>query len=198
VLASDASIAWMLKKGYITILPRPTEDLFQPASLDVHLDRYFRTINRDVGVIDPAIDQPDMTILHEIQDDEAYLLRPHEFVLASTLQHLSLNDAIAAEIDGRSSIGRLGVLVHATAGWIDPGFQGFVTLEIVNLAPVPVKLYPGMRIAQLVFSSLHTPSNLPYGASGLRSSYQNQPRGPVPSAVARTWNPISTRLEGEN
>lgn len=196
MLASDQDIRWMLRTGRIKVTPEPTDDLVQPASLDVHLDRFFRVINDEIDVIDPAIEQPDMTKLVEVQDGESFTLAPLSFALGSTLETIELKNDLAAELDGRSSVGRLGLLIHATAGWIDPGFRGTVTLEMFNLSSKPIKLYPGMRIAQLVFSGLGTPSSQPYGTDDRDSSYQDQPRGPVPSAVARTWNPVSTHLEG--
>jgi dCTP deaminase len=195
VLASDMTLRQLLNNRGLIMYPEPTEDLIQPASIDVHLDRFFRVFRRDIDVIDPAIEQ-DLTEPVEMVDDQPFLLAPRDFVLGSTLETVKLASNVAAEIDGRSSIGRIGLLVHATAGWIDPGFVGTVTLELANLTPRPIRLYPGMRIAQLVVSVMNPGAFEPYGSAARRSSYQGQGRGPVPSAISRTWNPVSTYLNG--
>jgi dCTP deaminase len=194
VILSDAGIRRYIRDCQITVWPEPTEDQFQPASLDIHLDRFFRRPRGDVRVIDPAIEQNWMNPV-EMVDDEPFLLGPHSLALGSTLETVSLGTKVAAQVDGRSSVGRIGMLIHVTAGWIDPGFNGTVTLELVNLAHVPVKLYPGMRIGQMIFSLLNEPVNLRYGDPARTSSYQGQGRGPVPSAISRNWNPRSTYLK---
>jgi dCTP deaminase len=194
MILSDGGIRKYIKERQITLWPEPTEDQFQPASLDIHLDRFFRRPRGDIRVIDPAIEQNWMDPV-EMVNDEPFLLGPHCLALGSTLETVSLGGLVAAQVDGRSSVGRMGMLVHVTAGWIDPGFFGTVTLELVNLAHVPVKLYPGMRIGQLVFSLLNMPAEVRYGDPARKSSYQGQGRGPVPSAISRNWNPRSTYLK---
>lgn len=197
MIASDGGIRRLIRDRQITIWPEPTDDQFQPASLDIHLDRFFLRprIGELIGVIDPAVEQ-DLMEPVEMDGDRPYILGAHSFALGSTLETVSLGTRVAAQVDGRSSIGRLGTLIHVTAGWIDPGFIGTVTLELVNLAPWPVKLYPGMRIGQLVFSMLNEPTEVRYGSPDRNSSYQNQGRGPVASAIHRSWNPVSTYLKG--
>jgi dCTP deaminase len=196
VILSDAGIRRHIRERQITVWPEPTEDQFQPASLDVHLDRFFLRPRHGVSIIDPAIKQEWMAMV-EMEDDEPFVLGPQSFALGSTLETVSLGRLVAAQIDGRSSVGRLGLLIHVTAGYIDPGFVGTVTLELHNLLPFPVKLYPGMRIGQLIFSLLSEPAEIPYGDAARKSSYQGQGRGPVPSAISRSWNPRSTYLHQE-
>ncbi len=194
MILSDAGIRRSIRERQITIWPEPGDDQFQPASLDIHLDRFFRRPRGDIRVIDPAIEQEWMDPV-EMENDEPFILGPRSLALGSTLETVSLGGLVAAQVDGRSSVGRIGMLVHVTAGWIDPGFVGTVTLELVNLAPVPVKLYPGMRIGQLVFLLLNEPGEVRYGDPSRKSSYQGQGRGPVPSAISRNWKPRSTYLK---
>lgn len=191
MLASDRTIRWMLAQGHLKVDPAPSDNLIQPASLDVHLDRFFRIINQSVGIIDPSTAQ-DLTTAIEVRPDEAFVLKPGEFVLGSLVERIRLSSSVAAQVDGRSSMGRLGLFVHCTAGWIDPGFEGHVTLELLNAAPLPVLLWPGMKIAQLVFSGLHEAAERPYGHNSRNSSYNHQTRGPKASASWNNWNPIPT------
>jgi dCTP deaminase len=195
VLASDRDIQRLIANGDITITPPPSARQFQPASLDVHLDRFFRVPAKTVKVVDPAQEQELFEVI-EMKDDQPYTIPYPGFALASTLEKVALGRGVAAQVDGRSSIGRLGLLVHATAGWIDPGFSGHVTLELVNLFGKPIKLYPGMEVGQLIFSILNTAAEVPYGDPARQSSYQGQPRGPVPSAIARNFNRVSTYTIG--
>jgi dCTP deaminase len=164
--------------------------LLQPSSLDVRLDRYFRVFsNHRYAAIDPREDQPELTDSIEIDGEAAFVLHPGEFVLASTLERITLNQALAARLEGKSSLGRLGLLTHSTAGFIDPGFSGTITLELSNVANLPIKLWPGMKIGQLCVFLLSTPATQPYGSLGYGSHYQNQPRGPQPS---QSWRNFQT------
>ncbi|ACV07579.1 dCTP deaminase [Kytococcus sedentarius] len=158
--------------------------MLQPSSVDVRLDRYFRLFdNHKYPVIDPAAEQPDLTRLVEVEPDEPFVLHPGEFVLGSTYEQITLPDDIAARVEGKSSLGRLGLLTHATAGFVDPGFSGHVTLELSNVATLPIVLHPGMKIGQLCFFQLSSPAQHPYGSATYGSHYQGQ-RGPTAS---RSW-----------
>jgi dCTP deaminase len=160
----------------------------QPSSVDIRLDRSFRLFdNHKYAVIDPATDQPDLTRLITVEQDEAFILHPGEFVLGSVLQRIALPDDIAARVEGKSSLGRLGLLTHATAGFIDPGFTGHVTLELSNMATLPIKLWPGMKIGQLCFFRLSSPAEHPYGSARYGSRYQGQ-QGPTASRSARDFS----------
>jgi dCTP deaminase len=155
--------------------------MIQPSSVDVRIDRWFRLFdNHRYPVIDPALDQPDLTRLIEVEPDEAFVLHPGEFVLASTYEVVTLPDDVAARLEGKSSLGRLGLLTHSTAGFIDPGFSGHVTLELSNVATLPIKLWPGMKIGQLCFFRLSSPAENPYGSAAAGSRYLGQ-RGPTAS-----------------
>ena len=155
--------------------------MLQPSSIDVRLDRYFRVFeNHRYPHIDPAEDQPDLTREVSCVGDEPFILHPGEFVLGSTYEVVTLPDDVAARVEGKSSLGRLGLLTHATAGFVDPGFSGHVTLELANVATLPIKLYPGMKIGQFCFFRLSSPAEHPYGSAKYGSRYQGQ-RGPTPS-----------------
>ena len=155
--------------------------MVQPASIDVRLDRLFRLFdNHRYPVIDPAADQSDLARQVDVGPDQPFVLHPGEFVLGATYELVTLGDDIAARLEGKSSLGRLGLLTHSTAGFIDPGFSGHVTLELSNAATMPILLYPGMKIGQLCFFDLSSPAEHPYGSQGAGSHYQGQ-RGPTPS-----------------
>ena len=155
--------------------------MVQPSSVDVRLDRYFRLFdNHKYPYIDPAEDQPDLTRLVEVDPTQPFILHPGEFVLGSTFELVTLPDDIAARLEGKSSLGRLGLLTHSTAGFVDPGFSGHVTLELSNVATLPIKLWPGMKIGQLCFMRLTSPTENPYGSGLYGSRYQDQ-RGPTAS-----------------
>ena len=155
--------------------------MVQPSSIDVRLDRFFRVFeNHRYPHIDPSESQPELTRLVEPDGNEPFILHPGEFVLGSSYEVVSLPDDVAARLEGKSSLGRLGLLTHSTAGFIDPGFSGHVTLELSNVATLPIKLWPGMKIGQLCFFRLSTPSEHPYGSEKYGSRYQGQ-RGPTPS-----------------
>ena len=180
MLLSDGDIRKEIDSGRIRLEPWDPE-MVQPSSVDVRMDRYFRVFeNHRYPHIDPAEEQPDLTRLVETPGDEAFILHPGEFVLASTYEVVTLPDDISARLEGKSSIGRLGLLTHSTAGFIDAGFSGHVTLELSNVATLPIKLWPGMKIGQLCFFRLTSPAEQPYGSGASGSRYQGQ-RGPTPS-----------------
>ena len=155
--------------------------MVQPSSVDVRLDRFFRLFdNHKYQHIDPSLDQPDLTRLVEVDASESFVLHPGEFVLGATFEVVTLPDDIAARLEGKSSLGRLGLLTHSTAGFIDPGFSGHVTLELSNVATLPITLWPGMKIGQLCFFRLSSPAEHPYGSEKYGSRYQGQ-RGPTAS-----------------
>jgi dCTP deaminase len=180
VLLSDKDIRTEIDTGRVRIEPFDPS-MIQPSSIDVRLDRYFRVFeNHRYPHIDPAVEQPDLTRVIEPAGDEPFILHPGEFVLASTYEVVTLPDDVASRLEGKSSLGRLGLLTHSTAGFIDPGFSGHVTLELSNVATLPIKLWPGMKIGQLCMFRLTSPAERPYGTSGVGSRYQGQ-RGPTPS-----------------
>ncbi|CAM3323203.1 dCTP deaminase [Nocardioides dubius] len=180
MLLSDRDILAEIEANRISIAPYEAS-MVQPSSIDFRLDRFFRVFeNHRYPHIDPAADQSELTRVVEPIEDEPFILHPGEFVLGSTYEVVSLPDDIAARVEGKSSLGRLGLLTHATAGFVDPGFSGHVTLELANVATLPIKLYPGMKIGQLCFFRLTSPSLHPYGSEKYGSRYQGQ-RGPTPS-----------------
>jgi dCTP deaminase len=187
VLLSDRDIRAELAAERVTLEPFD-ESMIQPSSIDVRLDRFFRTFeNHRYPHIDPAEDQPDLTRMVEPFGDEPFILHPGEFVLGSTYEVVSLPDDVAARLEGKSSLGRLGLLTHSTAGFIDPGFSGHVTLELANVANLPIKLWPGMKIGQLCFFRLSSPAEHPYGSEKYGSRYQGQ-RGPTPSRSSQRFH----------
>lgn len=180
MLLSDRDILAGFDSGRIRLDPLD-RSLVQPASIDVRLDRLFRLFdNHRYAVIDPAVEQSELTHEVDVGPDEPFVLHPGEFVLGATYECVSLGDDIAARLEGKSSLGRLGLLTHSTAGFIDPGFSGHVTLELSNTATMPILLHPGMKVGQLCFFDLSSPAEHPYGSEGLGSHYQGQ-RGPTPS-----------------
>jgi dCTP deaminase len=180
VLLSDRDILSEIESKRVVVEPYDPA-MIQPSSIDFRLDRYFRVFeNHRYPHIDPAADQSDLTREVEPTGDEPFILHPGEFVLGSTLEVVTLPDDLAARVEGKSSLGRLGLLTHATAGFVDPGFSGHVTLELANVATLPIKLYPGMKIGQLCFFRLSSPAEHPYGSAKYGSRYQGQ-RGPTPS-----------------
>jgi dCTP deaminase len=180
VLLSDRDIRSELDSGRIGLDPLDL-GMVQPSSVDVRLDRFFRLFdNHKYQHIDPALDQPELTRLVEVESSEAFVLHPGEFVLGATFEMVSLPDDVAARLEGKSSLGRLGLLTHSTAGFIDPGFSGHVTLELSNVATLPITLWPGMKIGQLCFFRLSSPAEHPYGSEKYGSRYQGQ-RGPTAS-----------------
>ena len=180
MLISDRDIRAELAAQRIVLEPLDPA-MVQPSSVDVRIDRYFRLFdNHKYPHIDPAEEQPDLTRLIEVEGDDPFVLHPGEFVLASTLETVTLASDVAARVEGKSSLGRLGLLTHATAGFVDPGFSGHVTLELSNVATLPIKLWPGMKIGQLCFFRLSSAAENPYGSAAYGSRYQGQ-RGPTAS-----------------
>src|SRR5215207_3584812 len=180
MLLSDHDLVSEIKSGDLALGPFEPAQM-QPSSMDVRLDRIFRVFNNHLYThIDPAEQQDDLTSEVEVVDGEAFVLHPGEFVLASTLEMITLGDQLAGRLEGKSSLGRLGLLTHSTAGFIDPGFSGHVTLELSNVATLPIKLWPGMKIGQLCFFRLTSPAEHPYGTGPYGSRYHGQ-RGPTPS-----------------
>jgi dCTP deaminase len=183
VLLSDRDIKAEISAGRVKVEPFDGA-MIQPSSVDVRLDRFFRVFeNHKYSVIDPSIEQPDLTREVAVEANEEFILHPGEFVLASTYEIITLPDDIAGRLEGKSSLGRLGLLTHSTAGFIDPGFSGHITLELSNVANLPVKLFPGMKIGQLCLIKLSSPAENPYGSALYGSRYQGQ-RGPTAS---KSW-----------
>ena len=192
MLLSDRDIRAELASGRIGLDPLETS-MVQPASVDVRLDRFFRLFdNHRYAHIDPAQEQDELTRLVEVDPAEPFILHPGEFVLGSTYEQVTLPDDVAARLEGKSSLGRLGLLTHSTAGFVDPGFTGHVTLELSNVATLPITLWPGMKIGQLCFFRLYSPAETPYGAGGNKNRYQGQ-RGPTASRSHRDFH--ITRIE---
>src|ERR1700743_2186689 len=180
MLLSDRDIRAEVAAGRLVLEPWDAE-LIQPSSIDVRLDRYFRVFNNSQYThIDPSLQQDDLTTLVEPKGDEPFVLHPGEFALGSPLEVVSLPDDLAGRLEGKSSLGRLGLLTHSTAGFIDPGFSGHITLELFNLANLPITLWPGMKTAQHCLLRLTSPAEHPYGSAKAGSKYQGQ-RGPTPS-----------------
>ncbi|MEX0657955.1 MAG: dCTP deaminase [Egibacteraceae bacterium] len=180
MILSDRSIREALAAGRIAIEPLG-DDAIQPSSVDVRLDDRFRVFhNHRHPVIDVRQEMPDLTEEVKATEDAPFVLHPGEFVLAATLERIALADDLVARIEGKSSLGRLGLLTHATAGFVDPGWDGWLTLELSNVATLPIVLYPGMKIGQVAFLELSTPAERPYGSDELGSKYQGQ-RGPTAS-----------------
>lgn len=187
MLLSDRDIKSEIAAERIRLEPLDL-DMVQPSSVDVRIDRYFRLFdNHKYPVIDPAEDQPDLTRMIEVNPKEGFILHPGEFVLGSTFEQITLPDDVAARLEGKSSLGRLGLLTHSTAGFIDPGFSGHVTLELSNVATLPIRLWPGMKIGQLCFFRLSSAAEKPYGSSEYGSRYLGQ-RGPTASRSFKNFH----------
>ncbi len=180
MILSDVTIRQALAEGRIVIDPM-MEGAVQPSSVDLRIDRYFRVFRNDTTpFIDPKLPQEDLTELVEVADDNAFILHPGEFVLASTLERVAIADDMVGRLEGKSSLGRLGLLIHSTAGFVDAGWDGHLTLELSNVANLPIALYPGMKIGQISFLQMTTAAEHPYGSGATGSKYQGQ-QGPTPS-----------------
>ena len=187
MILSDRTIREELAAGRIVIEPLG-EGCIQPSSVDLHIDRYFRVFrNHTMRVIDVKEPMEDLTELVEIGEEDHFVLHPGEFVLGSTFELVGIPDDLVARIEGKSSLGRLGLMVHATAGFVDAGFRGHLTLELSNVANLPITLYPGMKIGQLSFMRMTTPADVPYGSRSVGSKYQDQ-RGPTPSRYFQNFS----------
>jgi dCTP deaminase len=183
VILSDRTIRDEIEAGRIVIEPF-SPACVQPSSVDLHLDQWFRVFrNHTLGHIDVKQNLEELTELVEVDDDDPFILHPGEFVLGSTLERVALPDDLVGRLEGKSSLGRLGLLIHSTAGFVDAGWDGQLTLELSNVASLPITLYPGMKIGQISFMRMTTPAERPYGTGELGSKYQGQ-RGPRPS---RYW-----------
>lgn len=186
MLLSDRDLRARIDTGDLGIAPFDAA-LIQPSSIDVRLDRFFRVFNNQQYThIDPAKQQDDLTSAVEVAEGDPFVLHPGEFVLGSTLEVITLTDDIASRLEGKSSLGRLGLLTHSTAGFIDPGFSGHITLELSNMANLPITLWPGMKIGQLCVFQLSSRAEHPYGSEIYGSRYQGQ-RGPTPSRSFKNW-----------
>src|SRR2546427_6334171 len=180
MILSDRSIREEVTAGRIVIDPFD-DGCVQPSSVDLHVDAQFRVFrNNRYPFIDVKQPQTDLTELVQGEDGEAFILHPGEFVLGSTLERVALPDDLVARLEGKSSLGRLGLLIHSTAGYVDPGWDGYLTLELSNVANLPITIYPRMKIGQISFFRLTTPADAPYGSGEVRSKYQGQ-RGPTAS-----------------
>ncbi len=186
MVLSDRSIREQLDAGRIVIDPLG-EDCIQPSSVDLHVDQYFRVFrNHTQRVIDVKESQEDLTELVDVGADGHLVLHPGEFMLGSTTERVALPDDLVARLEGKSSLGRLGLLIHSTAGFVDAGWDGHLTLELSNVANLPITLYPGMKIGQISFFQMTTPAERPYGTSSLGSKYKGQ-RGPTPSRYSENF-----------
>lgn len=182
MIFSDRSIREAIAGGRIHIDPYD-EAMVQPSSIDLRCDSVFRVFeNHKYALIDPKAPQEDLTVTVSATEGQPFILHPGEFVLGSTLEVIGLADDVVARLEGKSSLGRIGLLIHSTAGFIDPGFRGQVTLELSNVANLPIAIYPGMKIGQVSFYELSTPADHPYGSPGAGSKYQGQ-SGPTPSRI---------------
>ncbi len=187
MLLSDRDIRAEIAANRVGVEPFD-EAMIQPSSVDVRLDKFFRVFeNHKYSVIDPSTEQAELTREVISEGDEPFILHPGEFVLASTYEVITLPDDIAGRLEGKSSLGRLGLLTHSTAGFIDPGFSGHITLELSNVANLPVKLFPGMKIGQLCLIKLSSPAEHPYGSEKYGSRYQGQ-RGPTASRSFKNFH----------
>lgn len=192
MLLSDQDLRKEVESGRLVLDPFDVE-MLQPSSFDVRLDRFFRVFNNTRYThIDPAQQQDDLTSLIEAEEGEPFVLHPGEFVLGSTYEMVTLPDDLAGRLEGKSSLGRLGLLTHSTAGFIDPGFSGHITLELSNVANLPITLHPGMKIGQLCLFKLSSPAEHPYGSKQAGSRYQGQ-RGPTPSRAYLNFHRTDTR-----
>ncbi len=180
MILSDRSLRVALESGRIKIDPL-APDALQPSSVDIRLDHTFRVFaNHRYPYIDVRAHQPDLTDVVEVADDEPFILHPGEFVLGATYERVTLDDDLVARLEGKSSLGRLGLLIHSTAGFVDPGFDGYLTLELSNVATLPIAIYAQMKIGQLAFFQLDGPAEHPYGSREAASKYQGQ-QGPTAS-----------------
>ena len=186
MILSDTDIQKELDSGRVVVDPLD-EGAIQPASVDVRVGDTFRVFaNHRRSVIDVRTPMDDLTEPVEASEDNPFILHPGEFVLGSTLEVVELPDDLVGRVEGKSSLGRLGLLIHSTAGFVDAGFQGHLTLELSNVANLPIAIYPGMRIGQLCLFRMTSPAERPYGSPGLGSKYQGQ-RGPTPSRYSKSF-----------
>ncbi len=190
MVLSDRSIKEALETGRLVIEPLG-ENCIQPSSVDLHIDQYFRVFrNHSQRVIDVREAQEDLTELIDVGPETPMILHPGEFMLGSTIERVALPDDIVGRLDGKSSLGRLGLVIHSTAGFVDAGWDGHLTLELSNVANLPITLYAGMKIGQISFFQMTTSADRPYGSSELGSKYRGQ-RGPTPSRYSENFKKTS-------
>ena len=187
MIFSDRSIKEAIDTGRIEIDPYEAS-FVQPSSVDLRVDRVFRVFeNHKYQHIDPRTHQPELTKEVEVKPDGHFVLHPGEFVLGSTFERVRLATDIVARLEGKSSLGRLGLLIHSTAGFVDPGFDGYLTLELANVANLPITIYPEMKIGQISFYQMSTDADHPYGSGEAGSKYQGQ-RGPTASRIHQDFD----------
>jgi len=180
VFLSDRTMREEIERGRIRIEPL-AKDAIQPSSIDLRLGDKIRVFrNNHISHIDLRHDTAALTEVVEMKHGQPFFLRPLEFALGVTLEHIVVPDDLVARLDGKSSLGRVGLLIHATAGLVDPGWKGRLTLELMNLAPFPITLFAGMKIGQISFVQMTTPVDTPYGGTALSSKYQGD-TDPTPS-----------------
>lgn len=180
MILSDRHIREALKDGEIKVNPLEFNQI-QPSSIDLRVGRFFRVFHPGrYPYIDVKEPMEDLTELVEIEEGGRFILHPTEFVIGATIERIELGNAIVGRLDGKSGLGRLGLLIHSTAGFFDPGFCGTATLELSNVSPLPITIYPGMPIGQMSFTRLSSTAQNPYGAVAINSKYQDQ-EGPTPS-----------------
>jgi dCTP deaminase len=180
MILSDVDIRKEIESGRIVIDPFDPASI-QPSSVDLHVDDRFRVFaNSRYPYIDVKKEMPGLTEVVEVAEVDPFILHPGEFVLGSTLERVAIPDDLVARLEGKSSLGRLGLLIHSTAGYVDPGWDGYLTLELSNVANLPITIYAGMKIGQISFFRLTTPAERPYGSTETKSKYQGQ-RGPTAS-----------------
>ncbi|MCH8983177.1 MAG: dCTP deaminase [Acidobacteria bacterium] len=192
MIFSDRTIREAVESGSIVI--DPYEPSFvQPSSVDLRVGDGFRVfVNHRYSQIDPRSPQSDLTQLVAVGPEDPFMLHPGEFVLGSTLERIKLGDDVVARLEGKSSLGRLGLLIHSTAGFIDPGFEGHITLELSNVATLPIAIYPEMKIGQISFYQMTTAAEFPYGSPELGSKYQGQ-TGPTASRSHRDFDSMDDK-----
>lgn len=186
MIISDGTLRALIDRGKIGVDPFDPEAI-QPASLDVRASGLFRVFRNDGSThIDPREKQPDLTEAAQQEGDRPFVLHPGEFVLGSTVEFFRLPDDIVGRLEGKSSLGRLGLVIHSTAGFIDPGFEGTITLELSNAATLPICLWADMPIGQVSFQFLDLPCEIPYGDPRRKSKYQGQYK-PTASKMHENW-----------
>ncbi len=186
MILSDVDIRKELASGRVVIDPFE-EGSIQPSSVDLRVDRYFRVFaNSRHPYIDVKQQMEDLTELVEAIGADPFILHPGEFVLGTTLERVTLPDDVVARLEGKSGLGRLGLLIHSTAGFVDAGWDGHLTLELSNVANLPITIYPGMKIGQLCLFRMTSPAEHPYGSRDVGSKYQGQ-KGPTPSRYYKNF-----------
>lgn len=181
MILSDKDILARIKRGDLKIEPLKRASV-QPSTVDLYLEEKVRVFdNWSLGVVDVK-EKADPSRAVKIPQ-KGFIVHPGEFLLGATIEKITLPNDLAAKLEGRSSLGRLGLIIHATAGYVDPGFSGWLTFEISNLSRLPIRIYPRMKIAQICFLQMSTEVLRPYGSKGLKSKYQGQ-KGPTSS---RHW-----------